>query len=232
MNTALSALSDDLTDAVPSDAYGDESFRISVMQANLYQAMLRCVEGQLIQTKLLTAVAPWVKPTSHGTEIYSPIDHKDPVGKAVPKLESRAQATGEAIYPSDEAMPTQGLYAALIYSSKCAVNLAGIDSSKALSESGVVAVYTAVDIPGENSAGAAGLKLFAEVGQEIECVGFPVGVVVATSEAIANRASTLVNITYTDIGKTPIVSLDDAIAKQSFIPMIPTVILITPMYFF
>lgn len=221
LNAALSALMTDLAHAGPSHEFGDEQFRISLMQSNLYQAMLRCVEGSLVRTNLITAVQPWLKPTSRGTEVYSDVNPMDPVGKAIPKLESKTQATGEAIYPSDEAMPVQGLHAALIYASKCAVNLTGIDASAALAESGVVAVYTAVDIPGENSGGAEGLKLFAEIGTEIECVGFPVGVVVATSEAIANRASTLVRISYQDIGKVPVVTLADAIAKKSFFPMAP-----------
>ena len=223
LQTALDALMKDLAFACPSDAYGDEEFRISVMKSNLYQAMLRCVEGSLTHTNLMSAVLPWLKPTSRGTEVYSEVTPQDPVGKAVPKLESKSQATGEAIYPSDEVLPPQGLHAALVYSSRCAVILGNIDSSTALRENGVVAVFTAADIPGENSAGADGLKLFVEVGAEIECVGYPVAVVVATTEAIANHASTLVQITYQATEKVPIVTLADAISQKSFFPMVPMV---------
>jgi xanthine dehydrogenase/oxidase len=223
LGAALAALQRDLALAGPSDALGDEQFRISVMQSNLYMALLRCVQGSLAHTNLMSAVLPWLKPTSRGTEVFSEAAPCSPVGKAIPKLESRAQATGEAVYPSDEAMPAQGLHAALIYASRCAVALSAIDASAAMMLEGVVAVYTAADIPGENVGGAEGLKLFAEIGAEVECVGFPVGVVVATTEAIANRASALVQLSYRDIGKVPIVSLADAIAKKSFFPMVPMV---------
>lgn len=60
------------------------------------------------------------------------------------------------------------------------------------------------------------LKLFVEVGAEIECVGAPVGVILATSDTLANQAAALVKLTYTDIGKTPITNIAQAIAEKSF----------------
>ena len=223
LNSALSALSADLAAIGESTAFGDENFRASVMQTNLYSAMLRCVAGSL-HPGLSSAILPWVKPTSRGTEIYNHVEPREPIGKAIPKLESRAQTTGEAVYPSDEAVPAQGLYAALVYSGRCAVNFTGIDASPALAISGVVAVFTAADIPGANACGAADLELFVEVGMEIKCVGAPVAVVVATSEAIANQATTLVKIIYEDIGKVPIVNLAASKAAKAFYPMAPLVI--------
>ena len=51
---------------------------------------------------------------------------------------------------------------------------------------------------------------------ESTCIGYPVGVIIAVSEEIANQAASLVKCSYVNIGKVPIVTIQDAIAKRSF----------------
>jgi len=64
------------------------------------------------------------------------------------------------------------------------------------------------------------IYLLVPVGQEVQCVGAQLAVVVATSEAIANQAAALVNVTYVDIGKSPISDIYQAIDKSSFYKLI------------
>lgn len=223
LSQALQALQTDLVAAGINETFENPAFLISIMQSNLYQAFLRSYPPGQLPPNTLSAVLPWTKPASRGVEVY-PIDRNDnplaPVGQPVTKLEAPIQATGEAVYPSDETMPAQGLHGALVYSTQCMAILNGIDVSSALSIPGVVSVLTAADIPGSNSL-ANGNPLFVALGGSIDYVGAPLAVVVATSEAVANQAAAVVRITYASTGQVPITNLTDAIAAQSFFTDLP-----------
>lgn len=145
------------------------------------------------------------------------------IGKAVMKLEAPIQSTGEAQYPSDVPLPTQGYHAAFVYSTQSAVVLHSIDADAVLATHGVINVYTAADIPGVNSSYSASQYLFVPIGSEVLCNGAPVALVVATSEAVANSAAAAVMVSYLDIGKNPIYDIDTAVACSSFYDVPPTV---------
>jgi xanthine dehydrogenase/oxidase len=131
------------------------------------------------------------------------------------------------VYPSDETLPPQGLYGAIVFTSQCAAILSMIDPSPALSTPGVIAFFGASDIPGQNLIGS-DLPLYLGVGDEVQCVGAPVGVVIATSDEIANHAAALVNLTYTSNGKTPITNLTESIAQQQFFDVGEIVCILNP----
>jgi xanthine dehydrogenase/oxidase len=131
------------------------------------------------------------------------------------------KTTGEAVYPSDEPLPPQGLFAALVFTSKCACTLSHINPSPALSLPGVVAFFGAQDIPGENLT-SIGTPLYLSVGEEVPCVGMPVGVIVAISDEIANHAASLVQLSYAN-ERIPITTLAQAIAQKSFYDISPIV---------
>lgn len=223
LGNALGALQQDLIAVGINGDFENDQFLVSVMQANLYLIFLRCYEltnsKYMLPKNVISSLAPWVKPSSHGVQVY-PINRFDqpqlnPVGKAVKKLEAPIQATGEAIYPSDEVLPPNGYQAEMVFSTKCAVSLLSIDSSAALKITGVIAVYTAADIPGENSIGN-GNMLFIDVGSIVPCVGAPLAVVVATTEDIAVKAASLVRVTYGGSNTRVINNLQEAIAANSF----------------
>ena len=219
---ALSALQLDLAAAgKSSEVLGSQAFRESVMQSCLYRALLRCYPVFALPANLTSAVLPWVMPVSRGVELFVPprgANSEAPVGKPVHKLEGKIQATGEAKYPSDETMPPQGLYGAIVYSTQCAKKLVYLDVSAALQLPGVVKVLTAADIPGEN-VGNGCPYLFVPVGELVETVGAQLGVVIATSEAAANQAASMVVASYQGDGATvPIANLQQAITKKSFFP--------------
>jgi xanthine dehydrogenase/oxidase len=143
----------------------------------------------------------------------------------------RLQTTGEAVYPSDEPLPPQGLCGALVFTSQCGAILSAIDTSSAMAVPGVVAFISASDIPGENLVGS-DIPLYVPIGEEVQCIGAPVGLIVATSDEIANRAASLVRISYVFLGKTPLVTLPQAIAAQSFfdVPVVVSSIYCSILY--
>lgn len=225
LGNALNALQQDLLSVGINDSFENKHFLVSVMQSNLYLMFLRCYEmtssKYMLPANIVSALMPWVKPSSRGVEVY-PINRFDqpqlnPVGKAVKKLEAPIQATGEAIYPSDEVLPPHGYQAEIVYSTKCAVPLLSIDPSAALKLNGVIAVYTAADIPGENNIGN-GNTLFISIGNVVPCVGAPLAVIVAISEEIATKAASLVKVTYGGASAKVISNLQEAIAAKSFYP--------------
>jgi xanthine dehydrogenase/oxidase len=219
LSRALLALQADLAAVGVSTAYGDQKFRESVMMSCLYRSLLRCFRFTDLPSNLSSAVLPWIKPESRGTEVFIPSSGKfDPVGKPVRKLEAPIQATGEAVYPSDEQISAQTLHAAMVFTTQCSTKLLAIDSSAALAVSGVVAVYTAADIPGTNSIGK-DLYLLNPIGEEVKAIGLPYAIVVASSESVANDAAALVSASYADPQANLVTNIVDAIQQKSFYPL-------------
>lgn len=221
LRSALAALQQDLVAVGINEDSVTLKFLMSVMQSNLYSAFMRCYKVHDLPANVISALHPWSKPPSRGVEVF-PLNRNDqpsvaPVGKPVHKLEAPIQSTGEAIYPSDENMPANGLYGEIVFSTKCAVKLLSIDPSAALAVDGVIAVYTAADIAGNNSIGN-GNELFVSLNSEVPCVGAPLAVIVATSDAIATKAASLVKVTYSDSRNTPppVTNLNEAINRKSF----------------
>ncbi|CAH2210885.1 jg26096, partial [Pararge aegeria aegeria] len=82
------------------------------------------------------------------------------------------------------------------------------------SEPGVIAFYSASDIPGVNSYIAAP-NIFALQNEELFCSGEvkyydqPIGVIVAECESIAHKAASLVKVEYTNVRK-PVIDIKEA----------------------
>jgi len=68
------------------------------------------------------------------------------VGKSIPRVDAHAKVTGEAMYPGDFSAPNQ-LHMKILFSGRAHAVIKAIDTSKALSIPGVVAVLTAKDVP-------------------------------------------------------------------------------------
>jgi xanthine dehydrogenase large subunit len=138
-------------------------------------------------------------------------------GQGVVHESAHLHVTGEAVYTDDIPELRGTLYAALILSPVAHGELIGegIDRAAILAQHGVVAVYTAKDIPGENNCGpiihddpflAAG---------KVEFLGQAVAVVVARdmlyAREVAKRAKVLVK-------ELPaLLTIEEALAAQSFI---------------
>jgi len=95
---------------------------------------------------------------------------------------------GESRYIDDQPLPAGGLFAAVCPSRTAHARLTGIDTRAATALPGVVAIFTAADIPGENQIGGivADEPLLAD--GEVHFLGQPVALVVATTAATARDA--------------------------------------------
>jgi xanthine dehydrogenase large subunit len=125
--------------------------------------------------------------------------------------------TGSATFTDDMPELAGTLYAALIMSPVAHGELIGdgIDRYAILKEHGVVAVYTAKDIPGENNCGPiVHDDPFLAVGK-VEFLGQAVAVVVAREMLYAREAAHKAKVLVKEL--PPILTIDEAMAAKSFV---------------
>ena len=125
--------------------------------------------------------------------------------------------TGSATFTDDMPELAGTLYAALILSPVAHGELIGdgIDREAILQEHGVVAVYTAKDIPGENNCGPiVHDDPFLAVGK-VEFIGQVVAVVVAREMLYAREVAHKAKVLVKEL--PPILTIDEAMAAQSFV---------------
>jgi len=125
--------------------------------------------------------------------------------------------TGSATFTDDMPELAGTLYAALILSPVAHGELIGdgIDREAILKEHGVVAVYTAKDIPGENNCGPiVHDDPFLAVGK-VEFIGQVVAVVVAREMLYAREVAHKAKVLVKEL--PPILTIDEAMAAQSFV---------------
>ncbi|KAF2076171.1 hypothetical protein CYY_002524 [Polysphondylium violaceum] len=169
-----------------------------------------------VSEKELSATDKYTRPASHAEQNYQSNPALHPVNMAVKHQSADKQVTGEAVYVDD--IQIVSLHAAMVLASKAHAYIKSIDPSKALAYKGVKAFYCAKDIKGENKCGVV-FKHDEEVfaSKEVFFNGQPLGVVIADSLQTALEASKLVTVEYEDL--PAILSIEDAIEKQSFIPV-------------
>ncbi len=130
---------------------------------------------------------------------------------------ARLHVTGEAVYTDDIPELRGTLYAALILSPVAHGELIGegIDRAAILAEHGVVAVYTASDIPGENNCGPIiHDDPFLATGK-VEFLGQAVAVVVARDMLYAREAAKKAVVSVKEL--PAILTIDEAMAAKSYV---------------
>ena len=138
-------------------------------------------------------------------------------GRELPHESAHLHVTGAAVYTDDIPELRGTLYAALITSPVAHGELIGegIDRAAILAQHGVVAVFTAKDIPGENNCGpilhddpflAAG---------KVEFLGQPVALVVAHNMLYAREAAKRAVVQVKEL--PAILTIDEAMAAKNFI---------------
>jgi xanthine dehydrogenase large subunit len=125
--------------------------------------------------------------------------------------------TGSATFTDDMPELAGTLYAALIMSPVAHGELIGdgIDREAILKEHGVVAVYTAKDIPGENNCGPIVHDDPFLAVRKVEFLGQAVAVVVAREMLYAREAAHKAKVLVKEL--PPILTIDEAMAAQSFV---------------
>jgi len=143
------------------------------------------------------------------------------IGKSVKRLDARAKVTGKALYPGDYNMPNQ-LYMKILFSARPHAIIKAIDIEEAEKIAGVVAIYTAKDVPVNEYGlimpdqpvlcGPGSSKPFTD---RARCISDQIAVIVAESEEVAEQARDLVKVVYEDL---PLInSVDEALADAAYL---------------
>ncbi|MFC2026053.1 xanthine dehydrogenase family protein molybdopterin-binding subunit [Chloroflexota bacterium] len=127
------------------------------------------------------------------------------IGKSVKRIDAVAKVTGEALYPGDINMPDQA-YMKILFANRPHAIVKKIDTSKAEKLDGVIAVFTAKDVPVNEYGliipdqpvlcGPGSSKPFTD---RVRFIGDQVAVIVAESEEIAAQGRDLIKVKYQDL---------------------------------
>lgn len=127
------------------------------------------------------------------------------VGQSVTRVDAIGKVTGETLYPGDINMPNQA-YMKILFANRPHAIIKKLDTSKAEQYPGVLAVFTAKDVPNNEYGlimpdqpvlcGPGSTKPFAE---RVRFVGDQVALVIAETEQIAAEALPLIEIEYEDL---------------------------------
>ncbi|XP_011694377.1 PREDICTED: xanthine dehydrogenase 1-like isoform X1 [Wasmannia auropunctata] len=219
LKTALKTLHDELQPNHELPDYSPE-FRRTLAEGLFYKFALS-IKPDNVNSKLRSGGFLLERGLSSGMQDYDTNKDMWPVNKPIPKLDAIKQTSGEAQYCNDLPPYPGEVFCAFVLTKVGNGKIDSIDASKALAMKGVVAFFSAKDVPGKNLCISADSKLllllhdellFAE--KEVQYAGQPVGVIVAETHDLANEAAKLVQIKYSGSLKTkPVISIEDALAS-------------------
>ncbi|XP_063618136.1 xanthine dehydrogenase/oxidase-like [Cydia splendana] len=155
------------------------------------------------------------RPLSKGSQEYDTNPLTWPITEPSPKVEALIQCAGEVKYVND--LPTQPreVFCAFVTSDICTGEILEIDPTPALKLPGVVAFFSAKDIPGPNNflpPRVPTLIMREEIfcGGQIKYYDQPIGVIVADTDKLANRAALLVHVKYKKDTRKPVLTIAEA----------------------
>ncbi len=118
----------------------------------------------------------------------------DVIGKSVLRVDGLSKVTGEAMYPQDVYM--DGMLFGKTLRSKHPHAYIKVDTTKAEAMDGVVKVFTAKDVTGENAHGVMFRDHEVFASKKVRRIGDPIAFVVAETEKIAIKALDLIEVEY------------------------------------
>jgi len=131
------------------------------------------------------------------------------IGKSLPRVDARGKVTGETLYSGDLSMPDM-LHMKLLFAGRPHARIQSIDTSQAEAAPGVVAVYTARDVPvneyglqWQDQPVLCGIGSAKPGTDVVRFIGDQVAAVVARTEDEAAAAVKLIQVEYEDL---PVVS--------------------------
>lgn len=201
----------------------DPNYRLSVCLSVFYKAYLDCYNTHVtpLPPRFASVIVDYQRDISAGTQTVSPPPPDEaPVGLPIPKLEGKLQCTGQARYTSDAPQSRDALYGCPVRSTVAGAQIKSIDASRALALEGVHSFISAKDVAAINATNDCGPfpgdeEIFCST--QVRAVGQSVGMILAETQAIADRAAELVDVAFTN--QQPIVTtLEDSVAKKLFLP--------------
>jgi CO/xanthine dehydrogenase Mo-binding subunit len=141
------------------------------------------------------------------------------IGESVSRVDALGKVTGEALFPGDIDMPNQA-YMKILFAGRPHAIIRKLDTSTAEALPGVLAVFTAKDVPVNEYGmiindqpvlcGPGSNKPYAD---RVRFVGDQVALVVAESEEIAAKATDLIRVDYEDL--PAVFDPDDAMRQDA-----------------
>lgn len=138
------------------------------------------------------------------------------IGKSVARIDAIGKVTGKTLFPGDINLPGQ-TYMKVLFANRPHAIIRSIDTSQAEALRGVIAIFTAKDVPVNEYGlsmpdqpvlcGPGSNKPYAD---RVRFIGDQVALVVAESEAIASQARELIHVDYQDL---PVIT-DPLVAMQ------------------
>jgi nicotinate dehydrogenase large molybdopterin subunit len=133
-----------------------------------------------------------------------------PVGKSERRIDGLEKVLGTALFGADLFFNRADYFACVVRSEQAHANVLSIDTSAALRMPGVIAVYTAADVPGTNRQGLIRRDHPVLAENKVLYRGDGVALVVAQTEKAARRGREAVRVEYEPL---PVLgSIDDALA--------------------
>jgi CO/xanthine dehydrogenase Mo-binding subunit len=127
------------------------------------------------------------------------------IGKSIQRIDALGKVTGETLYPGDINLPDQA-YVKILFAQHPHAIIRSIDTSTADALAGVIATFTAKDVPVNEYGliindqpvlcGPGSSKPYAD---RVRFIGDQVAVVVAETEEIAARGRDLIKVDYEDL---------------------------------
>ncbi len=144
------------------------------------------------------------------------------VGQSVQRLDAVGKVTGQTLFPGDINLPNQA-YMKILFAQRPHAIIRRIDTQKAEALEGVIAIFTAKDVPNNEYGlimpdqpvlcGPGSNKPYAD---RVRFIGDQVALIIAESEEIAAKARDLIEVEYEDL---PVVT-DMVAAMQSDAPLL------------
>ncbi|MEX1247177.1 MAG: molybdopterin cofactor-binding domain-containing protein, partial [Anaerolineales bacterium] len=127
------------------------------------------------------------------------------IGLSLPRIDAFGKVTGQTLYPGDVNKPNQA-HAKVLFAGRPHARIRSIDTSKAEALDGVIAIFTAKDVPVNEYGlilhdqpvlcGPGSGKPYAD---RVRFVGDQVAFIVAETEAIAAKAREMIQVEYEDL---------------------------------
>ncbi|XP_013162076.1 PREDICTED: indole-3-acetaldehyde oxidase-like [Papilio xuthus] len=155
------------------------------------------------------------RPVSSGTQTFDTDKSIWPLNQPVQKLEGLTQCSGEVRYSCDMRYSQRDVHVAFVLATEAVADIKNINATDALKVPGVIAFFSAKDIPGKNSFTPLDVP-WQDVVEEIlaskrvSYYGQPIGLIVAGNQKLAIKAAELVQVKYKKIAD-PVLTISDVL---------------------